>query len=143
MTTGGGTGVGATTTYTVVIVNGMTENIPEESYVPDLIASMNVVAVEVASDVDFGSSNGSRRSRRRLEVRVSLPTFIDGVVDAGGFPDTPESVDGVFKLGGMGCSLGFGSIRSHCSEMIFSPTQSSFFIVRTRSLPFRSDESRL
>jgi hypothetical protein len=79
-------GVLVRTIYTVVVVNGINENIPESSYVPDLIASMNVVAVEVASEVAFGSSNGS--SRRRLEVRVSLPTFIDGVVDAGGFTDT-------------------------------------------------------
>jgi hypothetical protein len=99
MPTGEGIGrVVATTIYTLVIVNGITENVPEASYVPDLIASMNVVAVEVASEVDFGSSNGSRR---RLEVRVSLPTLIDGVVDAGGFTDTPEFVDGVFEFGGM------------------------------------------
>jgi hypothetical protein len=125
MHVGEGIGVGVTTIYTVAIVNGITENIPESSYVPDLIASMNVVAVEVASEAAFGSSNGS--SRRRLEVRVSLPTFIDRVVDGGGFTDTPEFVDGVFELGGMCCSQGFGSIRSHCSEMLISPIQSLSF----------------
>ena len=88
----------ARTIYTLVIVNGLTENVPESSYVPGLIASMNVVAVEVASEVEFASSDGSRR---RSEVGVSLPTFIDGVVDAGGFTDTPEFVDGIFELGGM------------------------------------------
>ena len=125
----------ARTIYTVVIVNGITENVTASFYAPDLIASMNVVAVEVASEVDFGSSDGSRR---RLEVRVSLPTFIDGVVDGGGFTDTPTYVDGVFELGGM-CSRGFRWIGSNSSEMLFSPTHSSYSL---RSLPFRSSESR-
>jgi hypothetical protein len=126
MPTGEAIGVGVTTIYTVVIVNGITGNVPESSYVPDLIASMNVVAVEVASEVDFGGSNGSRR---RLEVRVSLPTFIDGVDDAGGFTDTPEFVDGVFELGGMCCAHAdldrfvhtVLKWFSYCSEMVFSP----------------------
>jgi hypothetical protein len=127
MPTGEEIGVVARTIYTVVVVNGITENVPEASYVLDLIASMNVVAVEVASEVDFGGTRSNGSSRRRLEVRVSLPTFIDRVVDAGGFTDTPEFVDGVFELGGMCCSLGFGSIRSHCSEMLSLPTQSLIF----------------
>mgnify|MGYP000170064437 CR=1 FL=1 len=117
MPTGEGIGVVVVrTNYTVVIVNGITENVPESYYVPDLIASMNVVAVEVALEVDFGggtSSNGIRG--RRLEVRVSLPTFIDGVVDAtGGFTDTP---DNIFEVGGMCYAHGgiFGLIRSHYS----------------------------
>ena len=89
-----GIGTVAQTIYTVVIVNGLTENVPESSYIPDLIAGMNVMAVEVASEVDFGSSDGG--IRRRLVVRVSLPTFIDGV-----HTDTPELVDNIFELGGM------------------------------------------
>jgi sulfur carrier protein ThiS len=108
----------ARTIYTVAVVNGITENIPASSYVPDLIASMNVVAVEVAVEVDFGSTDGSRRHfgssdgrRRRLEVRVSLPTFIDGVVDADGLTDTPEFVDGLSELGGRCCSRGLGWSR--------------------------------
>jgi hypothetical protein len=127
MPTGEAISVGATTIYTVVIVNGISENVPEASYVPDLIASMNVVAVEVASEVDFGGSNGSRR---RLEVRVSLPTFIDGVDDAGGFTNTPEFVDGVFELGGTCVTLTGIWIDSftYCSEILFSPVRSSFFI---------------
>ena len=134
-TTAEGIGVVARTIYTVVIVNGITENVPVSFYVPDLIASMNVVAVEVASEVDFGTSDGRRR---RLEVRVSLPTFIDGVVDGGGFTDTPEFVDGVFELGGM-CSRGFKWIGSNYSEKLFSPTHYSYSL---RSLPFRSGEPR-
>jgi hypothetical protein len=114
-------GVVARTIYTVLIVSGLTENVPESSYVPDLIASMNVVAVEVASEVDFGNSDGSRH-------RVSLPTSIDGVVDAGGFTDTPEPVDGDFELGGM-FSRGFELFRpANCSKMYFSPKYSSFSI---------------
>jgi hypothetical protein len=122
MPTGEEIGVVARTIYTVVVVNSITETVSESSYVPDLIASMNVVAVEVASEVDFGGTRSNGSSRRRLEVRVSLPTFIDRVVDAGGFTDTPEFVDGVFELGGMCCSRRSGSIRSHCSEMLSSPT---------------------
>jgi hypothetical protein len=127
MPTGEGIGVVLVQTiYTVAIVNGITENIPESSYVPDLIASMNVVAVEVASEVHFfgASSNGS--SRRRLVVRVSLPTFIDSVVDA--VDRLTDMRVNIFELGGMCFSKGFGSIRSHSSEMLFSPIYSSFVI---------------
>jgi hypothetical protein len=48
MPTGEEIGVVARMIYAVVIVNGITENIAESSFVPDLIASMNApVAVEV------------------------------------------------------------------------------------------------
>ena len=93
-----GIGIVAQTIYTIVIVNGITDNVLESSFVPDLIAGMNVVAVEVASKVVVFISDDSRR---RLEVRVSLPTFIDSMVDAGGITDTPELVNGVFEIGGM------------------------------------------
>jgi hypothetical protein len=127
MPTGEGIGIVLVKTiYTVVIVHGITENFPKSSYVPDLIASMNVVAVEVASEVYFFGASSNDSSRRRLEVRVSLPTFIDGVVDAvGGLADM---ADNIFELGGMYCSRGFGLIRLHCSEMFFSPIYSSFVI---------------
>jgi hypothetical protein len=139
MPTGEGIGrVVATTIYTLVIVNGITENVPEASYVPDLIASMNVVAVEVASEVDFGSSNGSRR---RLEVRVSLPTLIDGVVDAGGFTDTPEFVDGVFELGGMCYAHADLDRFVHTVLKCFSHQHNPYFFI-DNSLPFKSGESR-
>jgi hypothetical protein len=55
---------------------------------------------------------------------VSLPTFTDGVVDAGG------GTDNIFESGGMCCSKGFGSIRSHCSKIKSFLTNTFFFFHR-------------
>jgi hypothetical protein len=85
-------------TYSIVVNNGARVVILSSAYEPDLIGAMNILALELAAEVD--ENNGGRMRRRKLEVRVSLPTSIDAIIDAGGFTAEPELTDGIFQNGG-------------------------------------------
>jgi hypothetical protein len=61
---------------------------------------MDVVAVELVAEIEETLGNNGGRLRRKLAIRVDLPTSADGIIDAGGFTTEPELVDGIFKLGG-------------------------------------------
>ena len=100
----------ARTTYSILVEDGKISSVDQAMYFQDLIDSMDILAVEVWNEIDFdfdsdgdtrrslrsvasrrSSSSGtnldsiaaSKKILRRLEVRIQLPTFIDGVSDAG------------------------------------------------------------
>jgi hypothetical protein len=88
------------TTYSIVVANGQSANIPRSAYVPDLIGAMDVVAVELAAEMEATLGNNGGRLRRKLSILVDLPTSVDGIIDAGGFTTDAKLVDGVFEQGG-------------------------------------------
>jgi hypothetical protein len=54
------------------------KNFQMRDYVADLESSMNLLAPEVAANLNISSSDDG--GRRRLTVSVDLPTSIDGVI---------------------------------------------------------------
>lgn len=57
-------------TYRIIIANGLILSVPDSSYIPDLIESMNILAGEVLLNVP---------GRRRLSVSLKLPTAIKNI----------------------------------------------------------------
>lgn len=65
------------TTYLVVIANGKSDDIPQTAYKSDLIQAMDMVATDVAVQIEErGGGGGRERNRRKLAVTVELPTSI-------------------------------------------------------------------
>jgi hypothetical protein len=69
-----------TTSYNIVVSNGLVDAIPSDDYTPDLIKSMDKLSLVVLENMqDGGASNGV--SRRRLTV-VLLPSTIASIAEA-------------------------------------------------------------
>jgi hypothetical protein len=92
------------TTYSISVVNGERDDIPQSEYVPDLIGAMDIIATEVAADVGDSLPGGRRLVvllRRKLTIRVDSPTSVDAIIDAGGWTTDPDlNEDGIFVIGG-------------------------------------------
>lgn len=100
-------------TYSIVVKNGKQDNIPQPAYTTDLIDAMDVLATQIVNELEDDNGGRQLRSssssnnynvntsnrRRFLTIRVSTPTSIDGIIDAGGFTFEPALDDGVFTIG--------------------------------------------
>ena len=97
----------ARTSYSIVVTNGLKDDIPSSQYSTDLIEAMDIVAVEIADQVDEILDNNTRKrtlrttKRRKLQILVDLPTSVEDITDSGGFTTNPIlNEDGIFTLGG-------------------------------------------
>jgi hypothetical protein len=78
----------ARTTFLVGVRDGLIQDVAFSLYVPDLILSLNNVAVNVSAVVNANARRLSSRSNqqqqqqsRRLQIDVQYPTSIDGLIE--------------------------------------------------------------
>jgi sensor histidine kinase YesM len=83
----------------VGVREGLSAAVPRSLYVPDLILSMNDVAMDVSFQINEAANNETRTRRlllrstqqqqrqqqqqqsRRLQINVQFPTSIDGLIE--------------------------------------------------------------
>jgi hypothetical protein len=77
----------ARTTFLVGVRDGLIQDVAFSLYVPDLILSLNNVAVNVSAVVNANArrlssrSNQQQQQSRRLQIDVQYPTSIDGLIE--------------------------------------------------------------
>ncbi|KAG7372444.1 hypothetical protein IV203_018587 [Nitzschia inconspicua] len=119
--------------YTILVPNGQTENVPVSSYEGNLIGAMDELALNVASELELPAVRGegglrrwllmerpidNSRRRRLEEIVVMLPTGIIDIVDVG-FTDDPQLIGGKFVRGPCPYDLG-DPTKDLCQEVTAS-----------------------
>ena len=104
--------------YSIVIDNGLVDDISFSLYQPDLIDAMNRVALDVAIDLHGGGHGEGDLRKLALQKMLALPTWIEHRTIAG-FTNDPKLINGVFVSGPCPTHLGDASL-DRCEEITAS-----------------------